>query len=552
MITLGSVRWTESNPKITLTFEYEKKRSGADMQYRAKVTVSTLSGTGYFGYPIYLKLSIGGALKETATLKNASPSRWSSDITYTSSWYTVANKTSGVTPVSFNVYSGLGCSRTDTYAYEMAVEPASSSISVSNGTLGTALTLNLTRYNTSFKDTITYKCGTATGTIKSGSTATSVVWDTTNGNTVALAEQNKSGLSVTVTFTVNTYSGSTLVGSNTATATMAIPDSVIPWASFDVEDAAGYRSTYGAYVQGYSKLKITARPTLAYGSPIKTYSITADGNSYSTNPVTTPALKGKGTLTVVVKVTDARTRSSEPQATDLTVLEYAKPVVNVSAYRCNSSGAADAEGAYMKIEVTSTISSLNNKNSATYKVVCPGGTFTGNGTSYTSPVLACDVSYTHNIEVTITDRLSSTTKAAVVPIAYTLLDYYETGKGIAFGKVATRDGFDCAMPAYFSQGMNGAHMQVARVWGTASFTLQSKFSPWREDGNLRQTFLVAGSANGKVVLGVIRLNSFGDAIWGGSDTVTFTKGTDGKLTVKLSETCYDHFLILSPEAFTLV
>lgn len=448
MITLGSTKWTSSSPNITLTFSYEKQRSGADMQYRAQITVSTVKGSAYFGYPIYLKLTIGGELRETKTIKSASPSQWSSAITYTSPWYTVSGKTTGTTPISFNVYSGQGSSRTGTYSYDMDVDPAASSISAPSGTLGTPLTLTLTRYNGSFTDTITYKCGTVSGTVKSGSTATSVVWNADNGNVVALAAQNTSGPTVDVTFTVTSYSGSTPVGTSATTVKMAIPDTVKPSVTLSLEDAAGYYAIYGAYVQGYSKLKITATPTLAYGSQIKTYSITSDGISYYSNSATV-AVRNRGSLEVTAKVTDNRGHTSETVTKNITVLEYAKPVVNLSAYRCNSSGTTDPEGAYMKIVVTSTISSLDNKNSATYKVVHSGGTITGSGTSYTSGVLDCDVSYTHNIEVTITDKLSSTTKAAVIPIAYTLIDHYNTGRGISFGKVGTREGFDCAMPSYF-------------------------------------------------------------------------------------------------------
>ena len=474
MIALGSKRWTSSNPTINLTFSYEKQRSGADMQYRAQVTVSTVNGSRYFGYPIYLKLTIGGELRETTTLKKASPSQWSSAITYTSPWYTVSGKTTGTTPISFNVYSGLGSSRTATYSYDMEVDPAASGISASNGTLGTTLKLNLTRYNSSFTDTITYKCGTATGTITSGSTAASVNWTTSNGNTLQLAAQETSDQSVSVVFTVTTYSGSTLVGTSSTTVNMVIPDTVKPSVTLSVEDAAGYLSTYGAYVQGYSKLKITATPTLAYGSPIKTYAITADGSSYSTSPVTTGAIKGKGTLSITATVTDNRTRPSEPKSKDITVLEYANPVVNLAAYRCDSSGTTDPEGAYMMIVVTSTISSLNNKNKATYEVVYPGGKFTGSGTSFTSGVLPCDVSTTHTIEAKITDNLSYTPKTVTIPIAYTLIDYYHTGKGISFGKVGTREGFDCAMPAYFSgaTSVSGA----LNASGTSVFSGDATFS----------------------------------------------------------------------------
>ena len=455
MITLASLDWG-TGPKIPFVFAYEHQRSGADMQYRAKVTINPItSANGHFGYPIYLKLTIGGTLRETTTLKAASPDRWTSAITYTSPWYTVAGKTSGTTVVSFNIYSGSGSTRNETYSYSMAVDPAASLLASPNGTLGTALTLTVTKYNTAFTHTITYKCGAATGTVSTTASATSVSWGTSNGNTVALAAQNTAGKSVTVTFTIITYSGTTEVGRNTASCLMTIPNTVKPSVALTVADAAGLLATYGAYVQGKSKLTITATPTLAYGSPIKVYEITADGKTYNTSPVTTDVIQGIGTLEITAKVTDNRTYPSNVAKTNITVLQYAPPAVTVTAYRCNSSGAADQEGAYMKFGFSATISSLNSKNSATYSISYKAGSgaatkVTGSGLSYTSAVIACDVAQNWTIEVTVTDKLSSTVKAAVIPIAFTLMDFYNTGKGVAFGKVATRDGFDCAMPAYFS------------------------------------------------------------------------------------------------------
>lgn len=455
MITLASLEWG-TGPKIPIVFAYEHQRSGADMQYRAKVTINPITSTsGHFGYPIYLKLTIGGTLRETTTLKAASPDRWTSAITYTSPWYTVAGKTSGTTVVSFNIYSGSGSTRNETYSYSMAVDPAASLLAAPNGTLGTALTLTVTKYNTAFTHTITYKCGNASDTVVSNASAASVSWGTSNGNTVALAAQNTAGKSVSVTFTIITYSGGTEVGRNTASCLMAIPNTVKPSVALSVADAAGLLATYGAYVQGKSKLTITATPTLAYGSPIKVYEIAADGKTYSSSPVTTDVLQGTGTLAITAKVTDARTYPSDVTTANITVLPYSPPAVTVTAYRCNSSGAADQEGAYMKFGFSAEISSLNSKNSATYSISYKAGSgaatkVTGSGLSYTSAVIACDVAQNWTIEVTVTDKLSSTVKAAVVPIAFTLMDFYNTGKGVAFGKVATRDGFDCAMPAYFS------------------------------------------------------------------------------------------------------
>ena len=154
MITLASLDWG-TGPKIPIVFAYEHQRSGADMQYRAKVTINPITSTsGHFGYPIYLKLTIGGTLRETTTLKAASPDKWTSAITYTSPWYTVAGKTSGTTVVSFNIYSGMGSTRNETYSYSMAVDPAASLLAAPNGTLGTALTLTVTKYNTAFTHTV--------------------------------------------------------------------------------------------------------------------------------------------------------------------------------------------------------------------------------------------------------------------------------------------------------------------------------------------------------------------------------------------------------------
>ena len=455
MITLASVNWG-SGPKIPVTLAYEHQRSGADMLYRVQVTIGELTtSTSYFGYPIYLKLLMDGVLCENTTVKEVSPNQWSSAITYTSPWYSVSNKTSGSTVVSFNLYSGYGSTRNETYSYSMVVDPAASYLAAPSGTLGNSLGLTVTKYNASFTHTISYVCGTASGTVCTQSSDTSVAWNTTNGNTVALASQNTAGQSVTVVFTIITYSGSSEVGRNTAACVMTIPSTVKPSVGLTVTDATGLLATYGAYVQGKSKLTITATPTLAYGSPIKTYAITADGKTYTTSPVATDVLQNTGTQEVTARVTDARTYQSEVARTNITVLEYAPPAVTVTAYRCNSSGAADQEGEYMKFGFSATISSLNSKNSATYSISykSDGGiatTVTGSGLSYTSDKIACDVSKTWTIEVKVTDKLSSTTKAAVVPIAFTLMDFYRTGKGVAFGKVATGDGFDCAMSAYFT------------------------------------------------------------------------------------------------------
>lgn len=451
MISLSSVNWG-TGPVIPVTFYYEKRRSGADMQYRVQVAIAPVTGYSYFGYPIYVALTINGNTVEPVTMKNASPSQWTSTITHTSAWYTVSNKVSGTTPVSLRVYSGLGSTRSETYSYYMPVDPAGSTVSAPNGILSRTLNLTVTRYNTGFTHTITYKCGSASGIVCTKSTATTVAWDNTNGNVSALALQDTVGQTVSVTFTITTYNDNSVVDTtDSAPVTMTIPDEVKPSVTVAVEDDAGYFATYGAYVQGWSKLKITASPSLAYESPIKAYDITADGKTYHTNPAITETIRGKGTLPVTVKVTDERNHPSDVASVDITVLEYSKPSVSVIAYRCDSSGTADTEGSYMRVGFTASIANLNGKNAATYTINYGSTPISGPGTSYISEPIECDASRVYSVEVTVSDKLdTSPPVTAVIPIAFTLMDFHNSGEGVSLGKVATRKGFDCAMDAYFT------------------------------------------------------------------------------------------------------
>lgn len=460
MISLTSANWGGS-PAIPISFAYEKRRSGADMQYRAQVTVSALTGTSYFGYPIYLEVSIEGTVVDTVTLKTASPSQWSSAITYTTAWHTVPNKVSGTTAVKFRVYSGSGSSRNSTYTRSMGVDPAASTVSAPNGELSTTLKLTVTRYNSSFTHTIDYACGSVSGTVCTKSPDTTVEWNHANGNVLALARQNTTGQTVNVTFTITTYSGTSKIGVNNTTVTMAIPNGVKPSVAIAVEDAAGYLDTYDAYVQGWSKLKITLTPELAYDSPIIGSIVGADGKYYNDMSVITDEVRGKGTLRITAGVSDARNRTSDTAWENIQVLEYSKPSVEAVAYRCNSSGEKDDEGAYMRVGFTASIASLNNKNSANYTIRYGGAPITGTGTSYTSDPIACDVSQVVSVEVTVSDDLTSTTKAAVIPVAFTLMDFHNSGEGVSLGKVATRKGFDCAMPAYFTGGVNIGEQPLA-------------------------------------------------------------------------------------------
>lgn len=336
-----------------------------------------------------------------------------------------------------------------------------SSLSASNGTLGTAQTLTVSRSDSSFTHTITYKCGTATGTICTKSSDTSLSFTPP----VDLASQNKTGTSVSIVFTIETFTGNTSIGTNTKTISCAIPSSVKPTVSLSVSDSLGYASTYGSYIQGMSKFKVAITASGSYGSTIKSYKTTADGKTYTAASFTTGVISGKGTLTISVTVTDSRGRTATASTT-ATVLTYTVPKITaLSVTRCNSNGSTNATGAYLKVTFSASVTALNNKNTAAYTLQYKKAS----ATSYTSKTLtdyagkyavtsgtyifAADSS-TYNIILTASDAFSSHTKTASGASTSKFMSWFSKGLGIAFGKVAELSGwFDCGFDAIFRKNV---------------------------------------------------------------------------------------------------
>lgn len=197
--------------------------------------------------------------------------------------------------------------------------PQKSTLTASNGTLGTAQTLTINRKASGYTHTIKYECGSASGTIATKTTSTSVSFTPP----LSLASQNTTGTTVSVKFTITTYNGTTSLGSNTKTITCSIPSSVKPSCSISVSDAAGLP----VFVKGVSKFKITVTPTIAYGSEIASYTITTNGMTYTSSSVTTSVISSSGSQTIKAVVKDKRGRTAEINRT-LTV--YDIPSLSIS------------------------------------------------------------------------------------------------------------------------------------------------------------------------------------------------------------------------------
>lgn len=340
--------------------------------------------------------------------------------------------------------------------------PRKSTLTTSNGTLGTSQTLKVTRQASSFTHTITYKCGSASGTVCTKSSSTSISWTPP----LSLANQNTTGTTVSITFTITTYNGSTSLGSNTKTISCSMPDSIKPSCSIAISDSAGLYSLCGSYVKGLSKLKVVVTPTTSYGSAISSYKSTANGSTYTSATFTTDVLKSFGTLTVSSKVTDKRGRSGSNSA-KISVIDYTVPVISkLSVKRCNEDGTENDQGEFVYILFSANVTSLSNKNTATYSLrykKCSDDTYTTvNFDDYTgvysiadvSCIIPADSSNSYDIELTASDSYNTTKRTTTASTGYTLMNWNVAGNGMGIGKVAElQDVLDIGMQTRFFGGI---------------------------------------------------------------------------------------------------
>lgn len=326
------------------------------------------------------------------------------------------------------------------------------------GDFGTEISIHMNRKSSSFTHTVRYQFGSQSGTIATGvGTGTTWVIPLTLMNLIPNAVKGSG------TIYVDTYNGSTKVGTKYCGFTATVPASVKPTCAVSVSDPTGNYTTYGAYVKGLSKFKVTVTPTLAYKSGIKTYSTLANGSKYTAASFTTGVLKDAGSLAVFANVTDGRGRSGSASKI-LTVLNYTAPsVTKLTVGRCDADGTANEQGAYVQATFSATVTALNNKNTATYKVrykKTSDSTFTevtisaiANNYAVTDQkyIFAADTGSSYDVEVSVADNHSTATRTTSASTAFTLMHFGADGTSVAIGKVSEKSNtFEVGLDAEFN------------------------------------------------------------------------------------------------------
>lgn len=250
------------------------------------------------------------------------------------------------------------------------------------------------------------------------------------------------------TFTLETISGSTSVGSKTVNATIKVRSGVVPSiGTVSISDANSICAGIGQYVQNQSKLKFSIATSGNQGSTITSVSTKFNGQTYSGSTFTTQAIQNSGTLTYTITVTDSRGRTATKSGS-VSVVAYNPPsLTNVSAKRANSSYAVDeSSGTYALLHFKVGFTSLSNKNVTSFYIQYRASgasswtkinSWTNNYTleqDYKAGNLFTSTTTMYEIAFGVKDKFMSDYSWQIVTVTptYALINFGKDGKSLTF------------------------------------------------------------------------------------------------------------------------
>lgn len=257
--------------------------------------------------------------------------------------YVVGHDDDGKKTVGIQVSVGLntGGYGSATVAFDLplpTIQRASSG-SVTSGDLGTPVKISIDRKVSTFNHTLRYEWNGSTGTIASN-VDTSYNWTLPLDFASAIPNATSSWGRVFI----DTYNGSTKIGTTEATFTGNVPASMKPTlSSVTLTDTNtvvnNLLNTANTFVQVLSNVQVTFNGANgAYGSTISSYRAEIVGKNQNTN--SNNGLLGmmnfNDAVTIRATVTDSRGRASDPVDVQATVLEYFTPQLSFSAQRSGS------------------------------------------------------------------------------------------------------------------------------------------------------------------------------------------------------------------------
>lgn len=268
---------------------------------------------------------------------------WDGEVTLAKGSSTIAHNADGskTLPLSctFNPNNGYHESITVTANISLTTIPRASSVSVNAGTIGSPITINISRHSSSFKHTVRYVWGNKSGTIASN-VDTSTTWMIP----LDFANEIPNSTSGTGTIYVDTYSAGTKTGTQSTILTASIPQNMKPTLSnVTLTDANGVAR---GLLNGNNFLQIVSDIQVRFNGASGVYGSTITGyraEIVNKNHVVTEnggrlgMMNFNGSATIRASVVDSRGRQSDARDITINVIEYFAPSLSFTAVRTRES-----------------------------------------------------------------------------------------------------------------------------------------------------------------------------------------------------------------------
>ena len=353
---------------------------------------------------------------------------------------------------------------TATVTLPALVEPSVPTVSVAVANMGQPLTIRANRKSAALTHRITYEFQGRTGIIGEN-VADSVQWTPP----LSLAQAIPNAAAAGATIYCQTYAGSEAVGEARSVAfTLAVPQTAatLPTATMTLAPQGSLPEAFaGLYIQDLTAVKVVSAAEGKLGASIRATAVTLEGSPYNGGK-----LSGSGRVTLTLSATDSRGFVGSVSQT-LTVLPYVKPsllpvdgVPAVLCGRCQADGSFSDTGQHLRIVARRSYSTLTaggvQKNFCPIRYRINGGQWV----TILEPTAEADQvdtaamtnvtlspTATYRIEVGVVDDVgNSASRLFTIPTLKVDVHLRKGGGGVAIGGYSTREGFECALPAYFS------------------------------------------------------------------------------------------------------
>lgn len=430
-------------------------------------------GTAYYDWATYCGILVDGSVKATGSPSPSVTESYSNLLTWTGD---IAHNSDGTKSISVGVYlyqngpanylptqssasSPISMGSVGLTTIPRASQP--SCITYPNtttniGNIGSTITIHMNRVSSSFTHTVKYYWGNLSGTIATGVTD-NVQWTIPTSFYSQIPYTTSGNGSIYV----DTYNGSSLIGTKSVGFAATVPSNVVPTVgtiTLDPWDISGNN----ILLQNKNKITVSVSGCSAgAGSSIKSYTFSGPGISSTTTgtSVSGGPISNTGTLTYTVTVTDNRGRSASKTAT-ITCYAYSSPYfASFKAYRANADGSANVNGTYLLCTYSVNYASAGNTNTITVTVKGVGSNRTATGGRLLID-LSGNTTSTYQVSAVVSDKYGGQASSQTVMVfgETRVLNITKNGTGFAIGKMAeSNELFECRWSAKFDSAASGPY-----------------------------------------------------------------------------------------------